>query len=1684
MPRKKKEKGEASQEVGEEIKIAVNIAVKEFRHDESKKELEFPSSFSNAERKFIHLLAQSLGLKSRSKGKGASRYLTLYKKENTKQGSVTTFDLTRDSRNESHGLLQRFPVTPKERQELQPRVERRAFGMPGGQPREIPKTTGRLNNGIPQVPAKRAPSDLDAFRQTLPVYAMRDEIMKTINRHRVSMISGETGSGKTTQIPQFILDECFQKKQSCRILCTQPRRLSALSIAERVASERGESIGQTVGYQIRLESRVSPKTLLTFCTNGVLLRTLMAGDHALQSVTHVIIDEVHERDRFSDFLLIQLREILVRQKHLRVILMSAALDTELFIRYFNNCPLLSVPGKIFDVEELFLEDALKCTGYTNDKMKKFMKEKTKLAKQTVELNEWYKEPSAISPVPSEQDDDVSKLSQDFSAVSGLSGANSDKASLDASVDVADMSEWLMKAMDSALGDCWLKGKSESFDQLMHLILNENVSVDYAHSETSATPLMLASGRGNVEVVERLLSLGANPTQRASNDMTPLDWATKFNQTDVIEILQAHITNMQVEVDDESDLIKDSADISAEDRELLQAYQHSFDDERVDLNLILALLTNISDKSQEGAILVFLPGYDDIVALRDILLNDDARFADSNHYQVYTLHSSMQSSDQKKVFRKPPSGVRKIVLSTNIAETSVTINDVVFVLDSGKVKEKSFDALTSVSMLKSNWISKASAKQRKGRAGRCRPGMCFHLMSRVRYKSLPDFQTPEILRLPLQELCLHTKLLAPLNSTIADFLSKAPDPPASLIVKNAVQLLKAIDAIDNWEDMTELGHHLADLPLEPRLGKMVLYSIVLKCLDPVLTIVCALAYRDPFILPNHPSQKRAAMAVRKKYAATTFSDHMALLRAFQAWQRARSDGWEKAFCQRNFLSQATMEMIVGMRTQLLGQLRASGFVRARGPGDIRDLNTNSENWAVVKASLCAGMYPNIMKVDRKKNQLMTQTESKIRFHPNSVIHETGNGNLSMMQTHLGIVSSLPTDWLIYEEMTRFHHLTSVRCATAISPLAIALFCGPSRLPQEALFQPDDNISSYPNQDESDSDPEDEDKGQRAGLKLDDWIVLKADTEAANLALHLRQKWHTLFLRRMRMPAKPWAPGDEAVLRTIVKVLSNEEQSLGLQQPVGIGQRPKPMAMDHFNNTPPRKSVSNRFGQQPSQVNQSGTRAGTTSSKDLEFRPSTGSTRQWNCASPNKTKQPPATKQTSTLNASAPPWQGRTVYHRNSGVSSGMGPGVSGGMGPGVSGGMGPGVSGGMGPGVSGGMGPGVSGGMGPGVSGGMGPGVSGGMGPGVSGGMGPGVSGGMGPGVSGGMGPGVSGGMGPGVSGGMGPGVSGGMGPGFSGGMGPGVSGGMGPGVSGGMGPGVSSGINPSSSGRVNNSASQVYGGQQGPNGSGNPVRFFIVKCNDPLNIELSHSSGLWCVSPSTGQILSNAFKTSQAVFLIFSVQGSGQFQGFGRMTSDLRYTQTVEWRDSCMRNGGEFGVQWVKRANVSFGQTRSMLNAWNDNQRVQLSRDGQELDPSLGESLLQLWAHPTASYAGAEHSSTTYWGQESRGQQDPQQGIRSQSPQVTMHGQNWPVEGRLQPLAHSSPAYEQGPAAYCKKGVGPSGDGITEDYQNAEGAVSKERRWSVDDGSEGGITTYDCEYQSTDGFYASQVPYNDGNYHA
>ncbi|XP_029300796.1 3'-5' RNA helicase YTHDC2 isoform X2 [Cottoperca gobio] len=1371
--------------IDEEVKISVNISLERFRYNDQK-EMKFPSSLSSTDRAFIHRMAQSLGYTSRSKGKGPNRFLTIRKKNGSEKPRPSmSLTLSHNSLYFIRSLLQRFPISNRERTDMQPNnksamsvAAEPALSLDGSCDRS--RASGRLNNGIIMVPKRRSPSELDSFRRSLPVHERQEEIIQVIRENRVVLVVGETGSGKTTQIPQFLLDECSRNEEPCRIFCTQPRRLAAIAVAERVAAERGESVGQTVGYHIRLESRVSPKTLLTFCTSGVFLRTLMSGDASLTTVTHVIVDEVHERDGLTDFLLTKLRDVLQKIPTLKLILSSAALDVDLFVQYFGSCPVIRLIGRQFEVKELFLEDVLRLTGFNNKDMRKYKEETQRMEKKQKRLTEWCTvvENSSVEEKP-------------MSPASGP-GLPQDSSSLDrgdstfnkpTEYDTEQLEPWLLKEMDSCISNIFLNEDQDAFIQLFNLILYEGVNVDYRHSDTGSSPLMVAAGRGFLTQIEQLLNMGADINLKASNGWTALDFAKHFQQTDVMDLLKSSIPLEEVSSQDESTLEQcGSAEISIEEQELLKLYHHSFDDDWVDLDLIMDLLHHICSTTSEGALLIFLPGYDEIVSLRDRILYDDKRFSTHpERYQVFTLHSDMQTLDQKKAMKTAPPGIRKIILSTNIAETSITINDVIFVIDSGKVKEKSFDTLSHVSMLKKVWISKASALQRKGRAGRCRPGVCFHLFSRLRFSNMLEFQVPQLLRMPLQELCLQTKLLAPSSCPVAEFLSKAPQPPSAHAIRNAVQMLKTIDAMDQYEDLTDLGYHLADLPVEPHLGKMVLCAVVLKCLDPILTIACTLAYRDPFILPAMACQKRAALQCRKNFTSGTFSDHMALLRAFQAWQKARSDGWERSFCEKNFLSQATMDMILGMRTQLLGQLRAIGFVRARGGSDIRDVNLNSENWAVVKAALVAGMYPNLVHINPETSTLSSSREKKVHFHPTSI--------LTQLKENSPAKSALPTDWLIYDEMSRGHRMASVRCCSMITAITVAVFGGCAKLPSSALQEPAvQKVTDSLLDDDSDSETED-----LAEMSLDDGLVFQLDREAAGLVFELRQKWQNLFIKRIRCPSKPWTQQEEAIIRILVSVLAEEEQGAGLQQPTGIGQRPRPMSSEDG----PQASVKNSKNSPKLPTN--------TSNDRYSRMPATSSLLQMKAHSRDEASLP------RNQFSDDPP------SFSNSSCSGSL---------------------------------------------------------------------------------------------------------------------------------DSPSDSPCPSSSGKTSKPLSPQLGSS---------VRYFIMKSSNVRNIDISQQKGIWSTTPSNETKLTKFFLENNLIILVFSVQGSGHFQGYARMTSNISQESCQDW--GFMGLGGVFSVEWIHKENLPFQCSQHILNPWNDNKKVQISRDGQELEPQAGSQLLLLWERNSGTQA-------------------------------------------------------------------------------------------------------------------------------
>ncbi|RUS82856.1 hypothetical protein EGW08_009378, partial [Elysia chlorotica] len=262
--------------------------------------------------------------------------------------------------------------------------------LPDGAGKSLPKSRSQgkespLSKALQARQGTQLYKQLLEGRKLLPVYQYREEVLSAVRAHSVVVIAGETGSGKSTQIPQFILEDCIaQGQDDVNVIVTEPRRISATSLATRVSQEMGEGRlesgvqgldvgeprafkngGPLVGYQIRFESRRGRGTRLVYCTTGVVLRQLQ-GSADLSEVSHLIIDEVHERSVQSDFLMIVVKEILARRPDLKVILMSATLDSGKFSAYFNHCPVINISGRTFPVEVFYLEDAIEKTGYVVD----------------------------------------------------------------------------------------------------------------------------------------------------------------------------------------------------------------------------------------------------------------------------------------------------------------------------------------------------------------------------------------------------------------------------------------------------------------------------------------------------------------------------------------------------------------------------------------------------------------------------------------------------------------------------------------------------------------------------------------------------------------------------------------------------------------------------------------------------------------------------------------------------------------------------------------------------------------------------------------------------------------------------------------------------------------------------------------------------------------------------------------------------------------------------------------------------------------------------------------------------------------------------------------------------------------------------------------------------------------------
>lgn len=927
-------------------------------------------------------------------------------------------------------------------------------------------------------------------RLSLPIYSIREKILQAIDQHRIILIQGSTGSGKTTQIPQFILENANALSQPCRILCTQPRRISAIASADRVCYERAEASGGTIGYQIRLESSISQNTNCVFLTPGVFLRYLMTGspEKIFKNITHILIDEAHERAKENDFLLTSIKEHFDANPNLKLIIMSATMDTAVFANYFGGCEEISISTKQYEVEEMYLEDILKQLNFRNRRVE--------------ELNEMYRTGKLV-------------------ATSQSAYVNEEARSADVPLD-----EQTVSYLNEILDNLSTKADPESdFNQFVYLVQAENLPVDFRHAVTKMTALMIAVGRGYNASAQQLLNLNADPTLKVlfnSVEINSIDIAYQLHgaDSDMRRLLQHHADNVgNAKVMTSSD-VYNKALLNIYYDQVLTNKSHSFVlEEGIDHELMAQLIEKIHNETpRDGAILVFLPGYDDILQLA-ALIQDRLR-AD---FSLFLLHSSMKTEDQKNVFKPVMKGVRKIVLSTNIAESSITIDDVVYVVDSGREKQKSYDAISHSSSLCVQWISKASANQRKGRAGRLRNGYVFRVYSSERFGSMLDTTIPQLLRTSLTEICLQTKLMVKDSMTIEAFLQKCIATPSVASIRQSIKFLQSLGALDQNEGLTLLGSHLAEMPVDAQYAKMLIYGIALKCLEPVLSIVAILSMGDNvFVLPIKPADRFKCHQVRRSLGENSVSDHFVLLKIFQLWMNLRRNNMnDRRFCEENFVSSTSMEHVKGIRQQISSYLQSSGLLKANASV----LNANSSKWAVVKACLCAGLYPNVARIDRSKKSMYSDIDLKLVFHMSSILSEKNDRNLEYKK--------LPADWVAFEEKNRVGRTSMIKCNTLINSVVLSLTAGAS------LKSETDPMNNYGDW----TDEEAEEQAQKIVCKIDNLVAFTTAVETGALILDLREKLDDLVLRFLSSRNFQYDKSDDVLIKTIASVLEIEERNSG-------------------------------------------------------------------------------------------------------------------------------------------------------------------------------------------------------------------------------------------------------------------------------------------------------------------------------------------------------------------------------------------------------------------------------------------------------------------------------------------------------------------------------------------------------------
>jgi len=577
---------------------------------------------------------------------------------------------------------------------------------------------------------------------------------------------------------------------------------------------------------------------------------------------------------------------------------------------------------------------------------------------------------------------------------------------------------------------------------------------------------------------------------------------------------------------------------------VQSALAALDPDAVNYELAAQLVTHfLTQPVPEGprgqklpAILVFLSGAREIQKMRSALFSVSPNLAKEPMCSwILVLHSSLSPEEQRRVFEHPPPKARKVILATNIAEASITIDDVGVVVDTARVKELRYDSARRLASLEDVFVSRTSARQRRGRAGRVAPGTCVHLVTKYSHdRLLGDRPSAEVRRVPLEKLVLRIHASGLLlrgeagTGGAESVCARLLEPPSSQAVRHSITDLIDLGALEhagpNTERLTPLGVHLAALPLSARIGKLILLGSAfgLQVLDWSLTVAASLSVGSP--LASAFERKYEAQRMHRDFAEAlatgglSCSDVLAALRAYNEWrQLGRGEG--RAFCQKHFLKGSVLLDMSKTRDELWDHLAQAGLVPRSRPrhrtnyGGVPEAGrrgslTDNELASVVGGLLCAALFPQVVSVLPREDSMLARMGGDTRCGPVDLLVYTGSttskssrsavntSGFSAVLIHPGSVSArekmFGSPYLVYHELARTAK-DYVRDVTPVSPLALTLFAG--ALSCIARSEPT------------------EDRSGDAVLAIGGWLRFRMDATLLRLLsavrLHLDRRWRLLL-----------------------------------------------------------------------------------------------------------------------------------------------------------------------------------------------------------------------------------------------------------------------------------------------------------------------------------------------------------------------------------------------------------------------------------------------------------------------------------------------------------------------------------------------------------------------------------------------